>query len=261
MQQQQPDDSHNTLNRTTQPFATTFRRRVVLTSFFTASTSLVIFPCTTLASTSTTFTTSTVFPPIEYLEPLYELLLSLNGIVGSSRNVKQYPRLKRRLGQFFGQLQRQYTSNDGVTEATYYQRIAREYVDGIQYSTKLSRDAIEKDKQTREQAIQNALDALVVLKCSIDSGDPNVVEQNARNAQQALTRWFALVPTNDVAKVEALIQDVRAADKDRDGKLSIIEMQDLSKFTRSIWEKRTRLFGASKVERCLGFKLTETSSY
>jgi len=77
--------------------------------------------------------------------------------------------------------------------------------------------------------LEDTLDGLSLLKESLlETGDVNVIEKCARDSQQALSKWLALVPDDDIVAVDSLIQQVRGADQDRDGKLNKFELGRLS---------------------------------
>lgn len=228
-------------------------RRTVLESCIIASV-INAFSLPTVASAATD-SNKLMFPPIEYLEPMCELKLSVDGIVAESTNPKKYPRLRKRLSQFFSP-----TSVQPSSEAGMYRIISRDYGSRLQSSS--SGDSKRRDVQMAlQEALEDTLNRLKYLKDAIESGDAAAVEKCARSCQQAINGWFSLVPTSDVSSVDKLIGDIRAADQDRNGKLNKLELDTLPDTSRQVWERRTLLFGDSKVERCLGFKLTETSSY
>ena len=54
---------------------------------------------------------------------------------------------------------------------------------------------------------------------------------------KAMKLWLSYVPPADVAKVDALLQAVRVADTDRNGKLSDAELGALSDEQAAIWRK------------------------
>ena len=73
--------------------------------------------------------------------------------------------------------------------------------------------------------------------------DPAAVTAAATAAERGISGWFALVPAPDVQRVDALFRQVRAADTDRNGRLSSDELATLPPTEQSVWSARVKLYG------------------
>eukprot|EP00545_Synedropsis_sp_CCMP1620_P005764 CAMPEP_0119017830 /NCGR_PEP_ID=MMETSP1176-20130426/17823_1 /TAXON_ID=265551 /ORGANISM="Synedropsis recta cf, Strain CCMP1620" /LENGTH=237 /DNA_ID=CAMNT_0006971673 /DNA_START=112 /DNA_END=825 /DNA_ORIENTATION=- len=210
------------------------------------------------------------WPSPEFLEPIYELKLSVYALVVAAaaaaeagNNAKKWRRMKTKLDRFVSPKGMRTTMSERDT----YREIALKYTSRIQYAND--------DKEARLAAMDmdNALTSLESLRKALETattaeGDANndagrtihlEIERCAREAQRSLAAWLDRIPDEQVRTVAKLIEDVRGADNDRYGWLNGRELKALPEDEQGIWERRVELFGRSKVERNLGFKLTEQS--
>jgi len=177
----------------------------------------------------------TAYPPLEYLEPVFELKLSLDALAPVARDPQRFPALKQRLDKFFG--------GGPLSEKFYYIGLSTEYISKIQYADLDT--FVRQDKQQREQAMEDALSALEGCKKALAAEVPDtaLVASSAAAAQNFLERWLSLVPSVDVEKVSALFLATRKADANNDGKLDKAEMATLPDDQRAVWEKRVAYVG------------------
>lgn len=175
------------------------------------------------------------YPPLEYLEPVYELKLSLDALAPVARDPQRFPALKKRLDKFFG--------GGPLSEKFYFIGLSNEYISKIQYDD--LDNFVQQDKQQREQAMADALSALEGCKRALaaEVPDAELVANSAAAAQSGLERWLSLVPSVDVEKASALFLATRKADANRDGKLDKAEMATLPDDQRAVWEKRVAYVG------------------
>ena len=75
--------------------------------------------------------------------------------------------------------------------------------------------------------------------------EPDAAElaADARAAQEGMARWLSLVPQPDVQRAASLYAAVRAADADRDGKLSPLELESMPESVRALWKARVAYVG------------------
>ena len=75
--------------------------------------------------------------------------------------------------------------------------------------------------------------------------EPDAAElaADARAAQEGMARWLSLVPQPDVQRAASLYAAVRAADADRDGKLSPLELESMPEGVRALWKARVAYVG------------------
>lgn len=175
------------------------------------------------------------YPPLEYLEPIYELKLSLDALGSIAGDSARWPALQKRLDKFF--------SGGLLSEKSYYIGLA------VQYSEKIAYDDlaefVKSDKQQRLAAMEDTLAAMETTKIALASPGPDVgaIVGSTGAAQRALARWLSLVPPSDVDRVDKLFKAVRVADADRNGKLSKEEAASLSAEDRATWQARVALVG------------------
>jgi len=211
--------------------AAAISRRACLASGYAA----VAFVSRPQAVHATTTARISAWPAIEYLEPIYELKLSLGTLATAAEQRDRWPALKKRLDKFF--------SGGPISERNYYAGVALQYVEQIRYDD--LDEFVKQDKRERRSAMEETLGAMEALKRSLAGAAPDAdeVASTTTSAQQAVERWFALVPPTDVQRVATLYRAVRSADVDRDGRLSESELAALSEADRSAWRSRVNLYG------------------
>ncbi len=175
------------------------------------------------------------WPGLEYLEPIYELSLSLDALVAVADNPERWPALRQRLKKFFG--------GGPLSERYYYAGLSLQYSDQIKYD---DIDAfVQDDKSQRKQAMDDVLASMERLKGAVDEPAPDAasVVSNARAARKAMDAWLRRAPSADVRAADALFKAVRAADTNRDGVLSGSEYDNLSQADGATWKARVALVG------------------
>ena len=176
-----------------------------------------------------------VWPALEYLEPIYELKLSLDALGAVAPSAARWPALKKRMDAFFG--------GGLLSEKNYYLGLAIQYTNQIKYD---DLDLyVRADVDRRRQAFEETLAGLEDLKKALQPATPEaeVVLSSVVSAQQALARWLELVPADDVLAADRVFRASRAADTDKNGKVSATELQAMPAADRIIWEKRVALVG------------------
>mmetsp|Transcript_9960 Transcript_9960/g.12556 ORF Transcript_9960/g.12556 Transcript_9960/m.12556 type:complete len:282 (+) Transcript_9960:1-846(+) len=180
----------------------------------------------------------TKYPPLEYLEPIYELKLSVDALKSGMADESKRPYIKKRLDKLFG---------GGIfSEKNYLLGLAVTYSNQIQYSESELKTYINLDKDERLQKIDSALKSLESLKRNLkDSSIANeeTLMRDVDDAQRSISAWFAMVPSEDIAAVDNLFRVTRMADANRDGKLDAVELSTLPEKEREIWLKRIALAG------------------
>lgn len=188
--------------------------------------------------------TSTVrvaeWPNLAYLEPIYELNLSINALAKTVGDISKWPLVQKRLEKFFkGAL---------LSEKNYYTGVAATYMNEIKYDPSETSEFIKIDKSKRYDAFEACMKNLELLKNDIAANESaDNVKADAEAAQRALMEWFSYVPSEDVQAIRKLFISVKNADADRNGRLDDIELQSLSETDRNIWKKRVDLFGDSSL--------------
>ena len=174
----------------------------------------------------------TAYPPLQYLEPVYELSLSATALEAVARDSQRWPALQKRLDRFFG--------GGLLSERNYYAGLSIQYVNEIKYDD--LDDFVRADKAMRAQAMEDTLQALANCRDAVSAAAPDAeaVASSASAARSGITRWLSLVPKEDVTRVDALYRAVRAADANRDGQLDKAELTTLPPADRSAWEARDR---------------------
>lgn len=177
------------------------------------------------------------WPGLEYLEPVYELKLSVQALNQGASDVSKYPGMKQRLEKFFG--------GGLLSERNYYAGLGVQYMGQIQYDKNELKEFIRLDKEERFNSMEDTLNSLKDPLASFkkESPDSFEVQQCANQARLALDRWFALVPAGDVDKAAQIFLSARKADINRNGKLEKEELETMSEEDRMIWQKRIDLVG------------------
>ena len=177
----------------------------------------------------------TTYPGLEYLEPIYELKLSLESLAAVADDPQRYPALKKRLDKFFG--------GGLLSEKYYFAGLSLQYTNKIVYND--LDDFVKQDKQQRTQAMEDTLSALEGLQTTLTSKAPeaDAVTGAAAKAKSGILRWLSLVPSEDVQACDALYRAVRTADANRDGILDDNELGTLPETERSVWKRRVELVG------------------
>ena len=178
------------------------------------------------------------YPSLEYLEPIFELKLSVDNLAKGTQNKKLRPYILKRLEKFF---------RGGLTsERNYYSGLGIQYVNNISYDTDQELpEYIKLDKEQRLQAMESTLKFLEQLKQVLadDIDNDDLVMSNAQDASSSLQKWFDMIPTQDFEAVDQLFRSTRAADANRDGKLDDKELATMTETEREIWKKRVKLVG------------------
>ena len=176
------------------------------------------------------------WPNLAYLEPIYELNLSINALAKTVGDTSKWPVVLKRLEKFFkGAL---------LSEKNYYTGVAVTYMNEIKYDPSESSEYIKIDKSKRYEAFEACMKNLELLKNDIAANESaENVKADAEAAQRALAEWFSYVPSEDVQAIGKLFVSVKNADADRNGRLDDIELSSLSETDRNIWKKRVDLFG------------------
>ena len=188
---------------------------------------------TTIATTASA--RARAYPPLEYLEPIYELKLSLDALGAVAAEPARWGALKKRLEGFFG--------GGLLSERMYYAGLSLQYIDKIQYDD--LDFAVKTDKAQRREAMEDALNSLEACKRALEQPSPDAaaVAGAATAAQKGIERWLSLAPASDVQAVDRLFRAVRAADKSLDGKLDAAELASLAPSDAAIWRARVTLVG------------------
>lgn len=157
------------------------------------------------------------YPPVEYLEPIYELKQSVDDLVVEAKLWKfsfdvfdtkgphHFPALKKRLDQFFhGKASALLSHPDEKWKQSYLFGLSNNYINRIQYDDRA--DSVQRDKEQRHQAMEDTLAALEDCKKEVDHKlpDPSLVATLAEEAQGGLERWLSLVPRGDVKRAATL---------------------------------------------------------
>lgn len=174
-------------------------------------------------------------PPLEYLEPLYELGLSLEALNTVAQDESRWPNLKKRLDKFF--------SGGLLSEKAYYLGLNLQYISKIQYNDLAA--FVSQDRELRKQTFEDAIGSLEKCKKALESESPDksTITSSAARAKDAYTQWLGYIPKADVERVGQLFRSVRAADTDRNGKLSPTELATLAPDDAAVWKARVDLVG------------------
>jgi len=176
-----------------------------------------------------------LYPPVQYLEPVYELKLSLDALAAIAPEPTRWPALKKRLDAFFG--------GGVLSECNYYAGLALQYTSQIKYDDLPV--FVDADRKSRQAAMEDCLGSMGELREALGAPAPvaNQVTSAVAAAQKGIASWLALVPQEDVAAAERLFVAVRRADVDHNGKLSDEEAKALASDDRAAWAARVALVG------------------
>lgn len=181
------------------------------------------------------------YPSLEYLEPIYELKLSVDTLklAMTDPSKAKRPFILKRLEKMF--------SGGIFSEMNFLFGLALTYNNQIQYSESELPAYIKIDKDERLRYIDSTLKSLESLKNNLKKGDGMVEEEilvgDAENAQKSIAAWFSMIPKEEVDAVDKLFRMSREADVNRDGKLDASELATLPEKERDIWLKRVVLIG------------------
>jgi hypothetical protein len=196
-------------------------------------------------------------PGLEYLEPIYELQLSINALEQGLLAVKRKEDddaddknmvlrgIQDRLERFFG---------GGIfSERNFYAGLAVQYMNQIVYDDAELKEYVQLDKEARFGAMEDALNGLEAVKIALSSSalasssspmDNNEAVANAMaDAKNGIERWFALVPESDRKEVAELYEKARQADANRDGRLDDTELSKMDETSRDVWKRRILVAG------------------
>jgi len=175
------------------------------------------------------------YPGLEYLEPIYELSLSVKALQSGIQDTAKWPLVLKRLDSFFrGGL---------VSERNYYGGLSFQYINTIKYDSSELKEYIQLDKDNRKTYMENTLNSLQALKDALALSNKEEIVFNAQQADMNLDHWFSMIPMEDVKAVGRIFKEVRGADIDRDGKLSASELATLPEDDGEVWKKRVALVG------------------
>jgi len=177
------------------------------------------------------------YPGLEYLEPIYELQLSVSALQSSAGDANKWHLLKQRLEKFFG--------GGLFSERNYYAGVGVQYMNQMEYDKNELKEYVRLDKEARFNAMEDTLNSLEAIKNELqkDSPDAAFVRSNAEAASAAISRWFANIPDADRRAVADLYIAVRKADQNRDGRLSDSELALLDETDQAVWKRRIKLVG------------------
>jgi hypothetical protein len=199
--------------------------------------SVLISPLSVVASSSSSSASKArvaSWPALEYLEPIYELKLSVDALQAGAGDETKWPLLQKRLDQFF---------KGFFSERDYYVGLGLQYNSQIKYDANELAEFKKMDAQDRQHCMDEALGNLSSLKQSLSSADKTAIESNAAAAQASLKRWFDSISADNVTEVDRLFRATRTADANHDGILSKDEIATLSTTDQGIWNRRVALVG------------------
>jgi hypothetical protein len=178
-----------------------------------------------------------VQPGLEYLEPIYELELSIGALEqGLKKGGKEsWPSIGDRLDKFFG--------GGLFSERNFYGGLGVQYMNQIVYEDAELPEYVRLDKEARFGAMEDALNGLERVKTALLASDEEAVRNSMADARSGITRWFAFVPEQDRVAVAELYQSARQADANRDGKLEDAELSTLDEVNRARWKRRIQVVG------------------
>ena len=174
------------------------------------------------------------WPSVEYLEPIYELKLSLDALQAAASNSDRWPALRKRLEIFCG---------GPLSEQYYFPGLSQQYVSKIMYDD--LDEFVRTDKRERQERMEGIMAALRRTRDELRVPEPNAGEiaANTRAATKSMSQWLAMVPEADVRRAAELFANVRAADSDRNGKLSAAELETLNPSDKALWKAKVALVG------------------
>ena len=188
-----------------------------------------------LTSASTPTARVATYPGVEYLEPIYELKLSLDALAAAAAEPERWPALRKRLDKFF--------SGGPLSERYYYAGLS------LQYDKKITYDDLDQyvadARKRRELQMEAVLGAMDAMRAALNAKAPQLadVASRAKEAQAAMGAWLALVPEADVRRADELFRATRTADTDRNGRLDQRELAGLAEADRLAWQARVALVG------------------
>lgn len=182
-------------------------------------------------------------PGLEYLEPLYELQLSIQALSDGVKEPTRWPSVQERLDRFFG--------GGLFSERNFYGGLAVQYLNQIEYDTNAElKEYIRLDREARFTYMEDALNSLETLRDALSGSRPDdppretaSVTNAASDAMAAIDRWFALVPEPDRRAVADLYTSARQVDQNRDGRLDPDELANMEESTRELWKRRIKVAG------------------
>lgn len=176
------------------------------------------------------------WPNLAYLEPIFELKLSVNALVLGLKDKSKWPLIQKRLEKFF--------KGAMISERNYYGGVSIKYMDQIKYPKDEIKEYIKLDKEQRFNTFDACLNNLELLKNDLAGNESeNIIFSDADAALRALNEWFSYIPSSDLEAVEMLFKTVRGADSNRDGHLDDNELNSLSQADQEVWKKRVDLYG------------------
>jgi len=177
------------------------------------------------------------WPGLEFLEPVYELKLSVDALNKASSDTTKYPFLKQRMEQFF---------KGGIfSERNYYAGLGVQYQGKIVYEKNELNEYIKLDKAARFNSMENTLESLKELLEELrkDQPSPEEVIQSASQAKMSLDQWFALVPPMDVERARQIFTAANKADVNHNGQVEDNELETMSEEDRVVWKRRIDYVG------------------
>lgn len=216
---------------------TSSRRQMLTNTMKVISGGIVVLASPAWSESDSSGALVTAFPGLEYLEPIFELKLSVDTLAKGTKNVKLRPYILKRLDKFF---------KEGPNERTKYSDLGVQYVSNIEYNNGEG-DAIQFDREQRLQLMESTLQSLEKLKQALseDINNDDLVINSAQAASDYLQKWFDMIPSKDLDDVDQLFKSTRGADANRDGKLDTKELATLTEEQREVWKKRVKLYGES----------------
>ena len=196
-------------------------------------------PTTSLAFSSTARIQK--WPGVEYLEPVYEFQLSIQALAQAAEDESNYTGLKKRLELFF--------KGAILSERNLYAGLALTYSNQIKYDPQELPNYVKLDMEERFNLIEDTMVNLKNLMLSLPATPTAAYNKDnildfANGATVSLKRWFALIPSEEVAKAMDLFEVSRSADANQDGKVDLEESEALPEEYRDIWKKRIEFIGA-----------------
>lgn len=175
------------------------------------------------------------YPGIEFLEPIFELKLSLDALSAVASDETRWPALKKRLDSFFG--------GGPLSEKFYFLGLSQTYVDKIIYAD--LEEFVRSDKLQRQRYFQDILADMEACRTALDASRPDasLVSSAVSSAKRNMAAWLSLVPEADLVAVDSLFRAVRAADTNQDGKLDEAELRSLTAVDRATWMARVEYVG------------------
>jgi hypothetical protein len=189
-------------------------------------------------------------PGLEYLEPIYELRLSIEALDQGLRAAREdgteqegLRGIQARLEKFFG---------GGIfSERNFYAGLAVQYMNQIVYDDAELKEYIRLDKEARFGSMEDALNGLEAVKRALPSvlesssppKDDETVMNGMADAKNGIDRWFELVPESDRKEVADLYVKARQADANRDGRLDDTELSRMDESSRGVWKRRIQVAG------------------